>query len=325
MRRWLVLILILVVTEPAAAIIQARQRRLNTTEPTGPLANSGWQWQGVWGNVLGTPISRNTFITAEHVGGTVGDLFTFGGRRYKTVATYDDPNSDLQIWQIRGSFPTFAPLLTDFIEPGATAMIFGRGTLRGPEINVNGQLKGWQWGGASNATSWGMNIIEGSTSGRSDTEAGGASIRGARLFWDFDREGLPVEATVSAGDSGGGIFVQQNGKWKLAGVNFSVQSSFSFPASSDLLSGAILDYGGLKVGNNSVNEQSADIPSRGYASRITLSVPWIHDVLLGNISPSAGPVPTAVGVPEPTSVSMTCGAMLISLARRRRCSKFLSC
>jgi hypothetical protein len=30
---------------------------VNTTEPTGPLANSGWQYQGVWGSFLGTPMS----------------------------------------------------------------------------------------------------------------------------------------------------------------------------------------------------------------------------------------------------------------------------
>jgi hypothetical protein len=36
----------------------------NTTAPTGEYADSGWQYQGRWGNFLGTVISPNCFITA---------------------------------------------------------------------------------------------------------------------------------------------------------------------------------------------------------------------------------------------------------------------
>jgi prolipoprotein diacylglyceryltransferase len=36
----------------------------NTQPPTGSLTNSGWQWQGLWGGVLGTAIAPHYFIAA---------------------------------------------------------------------------------------------------------------------------------------------------------------------------------------------------------------------------------------------------------------------
>ena len=99
-RRLVVVLTVLLSTfaaEPAHAVILYAKRLRNTTAPNGPLASSGWQWEGNWGAFLGTPISKNYFITAEHIGGTVGDAFVFNGRRYYTTATYDDPQSDLQI------------------------------------------------------------------------------------------------------------------------------------------------------------------------------------------------------------------------------------
>ena len=47
----------------------------NTTAPTGLLAGSGWQYLGNWNGFVGTQISPNQFITAAHVGGSVGGSF----------------------------------------------------------------------------------------------------------------------------------------------------------------------------------------------------------------------------------------------------------
>jgi len=57
----------------------------NITAPGGPLAGSGWQFQGEWGATLGTPIAPNYFITASHIGGTEGDSFVFSGSTYPTT------------------------------------------------------------------------------------------------------------------------------------------------------------------------------------------------------------------------------------------------
>src|SRR5713226_4259061 len=51
----------------------------NTTPPTGALTNSGWQYQGLWGTVLGTVIGPHHFVAAQHVGGGIGQGFVFNG------------------------------------------------------------------------------------------------------------------------------------------------------------------------------------------------------------------------------------------------------
>src|SRR5262245_56014849 len=82
----------------------------NTTPPTGSLSDSGWQWQGAWGGFLGTPIAPHHFLTASHVGGSTNQLFRLNGVDYRTIAMFDDPETDLRIWQVDGTFPSFAPL-----------------------------------------------------------------------------------------------------------------------------------------------------------------------------------------------------------------------
>jgi hypothetical protein len=296
-------------------VILASKRALNTTAPTGAFANAGWQYEGEWQGLLGTAISKNAFVTAEHIGGSVGDFFTFAGRRYKVTAGYDDPNSDLQIWHIRGQFPTWAPLNRSLTETGKTAMIFGRGTLRGGEIRQNDQLKGWYWGDASGTTSWGMNQITASSSGKADAENGGARLKGTRLFWTFDRNGLRQEGALSPGDSGGGVFVDNDGVWSLAGVNLATQGDFAFPNSNTVEHGAIVDFGGLNAGNSVLEDTLEDIPSRQFATRIGTQLSWIDSVLKGQVAPTASATP-ATGVPEPTIAAPV--MMILSMIWSRR-------
>src|SRR5438552_1699057 len=71
----------------------------NRSAPSGSIANSGWQWEGKWGSFLGTPIGKNYFMTASHVGGGVGQSLVLNGVSYPTVAMYDDPNTDLRVWK----------------------------------------------------------------------------------------------------------------------------------------------------------------------------------------------------------------------------------
>src|ERR1700732_1306271 len=116
---------------PAVAVILygTGDPSVNTTAPTGAFANSGWQFEGQFDGFLGTVIAPNQFITAKHIGGTVGDIFTFNGTNYTTTAVFPDPSSDLQIWQVSGTFPIQAPLYAG--SPGSEVnlflMVFGRG------------------------------------------------------------------------------------------------------------------------------------------------------------------------------------------------------
>ena len=238
----------------------------NTTAPSGLLADSGWQYLGRWNGFVGTQISPNQFITAAHVGGTVGGSFIgSNGQTYTTtgVAT----QNDLAIWTVTGTLPVFAPLYTGSSENTLDMVMFGRGLGRGDELhapsaNDFNDLRGWTWG--SNQTlRWGTNQF--------DTALTGFPVVGSALAADFDRLGGASEATVASGDSGGATFVRNGSRWELAGVIYGVQSSVRTTPAGPTVSAAVYDFGGL-YGNNGAliaADGPIDIPASFIVSRIS--------------------------------------------------------
>ncbi|HEY7091381.1 MAG TPA: hypothetical protein VH518_25010, partial [Tepidisphaeraceae bacterium] len=237
----LALLLALLFASRASAVILYSSPDRNTSEPgsldnrggwgaspSGPddprrLLGSGWQLQGDFRGFLATPIAPNYFITAKHIGGEqdATNFFVWNGVTYtSTTATgmFDSPNSDLRIWKINQTFPTWAPLYSaesDGSEIGKSLVVFGRGTPRGAEVRTSdGALKGWLWGPDDRVKAWGENVV----SGFDDYNTGDQKL----LTFDFDASGGPNESILSVGDSGGGVFIQSGGVWKLAGINFGV-------------------------------------------------------------------------------------------------------
>ena len=271
----------LLLVRPAAAIILYRtgDPKANTTAPTGDLANSGWQYQGTFGNFLGTPIAPHYFITAQHIGGA--PKFVFRGANYTLVRSFDDPGSDLRIWQVAETFPAYAPLYHGSDEMGQRIAVFGRGTRRGAARIVGGQQRGWEWGTSDFVQRWGENEVASIT----QRATGGQLLRAL-----FDQTGRPQEAHFSAGDSGGGVFVNDGGVWKLAGINFDVDSFASGPDRGGPYNAALYDERGSYTADGSLVSGSAPVPSGFYASRISSSFAWISGVLashLANISTRA--------------------------------------
>ena len=131
----------------------------NTSEPGGILANSGWQYQCLWGGYLGTAIAPRFFISAQHIGGNVGDKCIFKGQEYTTSQFFDDPDGDLRLWRVCETFPVFAPLYANEDEVGKSLVVFGRGTQRGEAVSVGNDVKGWRWGPSDNVRRWGENRI----------------------------------------------------------------------------------------------------------------------------------------------------------------------
>src|SRR3974390_2993534 len=150
-------------TFPAQAVLffHTGDTNFNTTPPMHALTNSGWQFEGQWGDFAGTVISSNCFITAHHVSGVVGEAFTFQNVQYLTVTNYDDPDSDLRIWRVSGQFPIYAPLYTKKNEGGKALIVIGRGTQRGDEVRLKNRLRGWEWGAYDGVQRWGQNHVNG--------------------------------------------------------------------------------------------------------------------------------------------------------------------
>ncbi len=253
----------------------------NTSAPAGVLTNSGWQYQGLWLNFLGTPIAPQYFITANHVGGTTNDVFLFNGLPYHPVAAFKTFDSDLTIWQVRETFPNYAPLYSLSDETNKHLVVFGRGTRRGPPVVVGGQTNGWFWGAADGVQRWGENDVAAITNL-------GVGV-GDMLRVVFDGTGGSNECHLSDGDSSGGVFIQENGVWKLAGINHGVDGEFSTTVNSTPFTAALMDRRGLlqQSGPGPTDWISIDgpqpVPSAFYSTRISANLDWIYSVIDFNL------------------------------------------
>lgn len=311
-----VLTLLWACTTPCAAVLLYRtgDGGQNTTAPTGPVfENSGWQYEGTYGGFLGTIIAPQYFITAQHFG-PQGSTFVHNGIfnggasvTYNIDATansglgyWDIAGTDLRILKVQEVFPYYAPLYTGGAETGLTMVLHGKGGPRGDPVVVSGTLQGWEHGTPDGVPRWGSNTVSGIY----------ASVLGDMVTATFSASGTAEEATLSGGDSGGGLFVNDGGVWKLAGVNYSVDGRFdtnNTVADGSHFDAGLFDRGGLYQGNDSfgwtyIPNLVLDNPSSLYASRI---------------SSNASSIMSIVAVPEPQSAMLVMLGAVLGLKRRR--------
>jgi hypothetical protein len=269
-------LLALLVASTAHGIILFRTAdpNANTTAPTNDPAASGWNYEGQFGGFLGTPIAPHFFLSAGHIGDASNTL-VYGGVTYTVAAHFNDPFSDLNMWQINETFPSFAPLYTKDNERGLRIVAIGRGTQRGNEVLVDGQLRGWFCGNGDGRQRWGENLVFDIVTFSSGPDDG--------LYATFDQNGLPDECHFSSGDSGGAVFIQDEGVWKLAGINYAVDGHFYTDASGNgQFDAAMFDAGGFyeSDGANPPNyvQVPANTPTGLYATRISSKLAWIYYV-----------------------------------------------
>jgi hypothetical protein len=271
---------LLVMLTPVRAVILfgTGDPTANTTPPTSALAGSGWQYEGQFGSFLGTVIAANYFITAKHIGGSVGQTFDFNGTTYTTTAVFPDPSSDLQIWRVAGTFPTHAPLFHGVAgsEVNLNLVVFGRGTQRGNPVTVgnDSHLGGWLWGNSDEVRRWGTNVVG---SIYTDTSFGNL-VRAS-----FDASAGQNEAHLSSGDSGGAVFVfnSNTNAWELVGINLGVDGPFSTSSSgANQFLAAMFDTTGLFVQGDQGNWIAAPNPSAFYATEIAAHEGFIESVVM---------------------------------------------
>jgi len=245
------------------------------------LANSGWQWVGYWSSFQGTPIDAHHFLAANHVGGNVGDSFTYQGVNYTTVRSFADPASDLRIWEVREAFPSWAPLYRAGTEVGRGLIVYGRGVTRGTEVRTTvagtgvavGSLAGWQWAGTDGKLRWGQNTVV--------STVANASF-GEQLYATFDQTGGVNECHLGSYDSSAPVFINDGSSWKLAGVAGLVDASFNTTNSGSGFNAFLFDVRGLYYGNSSSwtpISSTAPVPSGFYATRVSARTAWIDSTL----------------------------------------------
>jgi hypothetical protein len=174
---------------------------------------------------------------------------------------------------VSGTFPTFAPLYTGSDEVGKSLVVFGRGAPRGSPVMAGSDLKGWFLQSPDGVQRWGTNVVSGITTGTAQ--------QGDFLTAAFDHIG-GTEASLSFGDSGGAVFIQDAlGNWKLAGINYGIDSPYSLQASgSNPFNADLFDQNGYYLKNDQTSMwESASGPGHFYATRISSNDAWIMSVI----------------------------------------------
>lgn len=308
----LVMFLLWACARPSEAIIfySTGDVNHNTAAPTGSFEDSGWQYGVKYGSFLGTIIGAQYVITAQHFGtqGTTllhSGIFNGGAdvvynidAAFNGGAGYHDiAGTDLRILKVQELFPYYAPIFTGTLQAGLTLVTHGMGGPRGAEILVGGDLQGWEHGPADGTPRWGSNTIQSVI----------PSAIGDLIRATFSADGTTEEATLSVGDSGGGVFVNDSGIWKLAGVNYSVDGSFDTNAivgDGSEFNAALFERGGLYQGSDAFGWSPAPAgPSSMYASSVTGNAATIMSIAL---------------VPEPHSALLVMTALAAGGLQRRR-------
>lgn len=294
---WLLAVSILApIKLPALIFYSTGDPSFNTTEPSGKLAGSGWQYVGEWGSTVGTAISPHLFITAKHVGGTVGQSFFFQNRSYKTVALFTSPDHDLAVWEICGSLPTYAPLYRTNDEISKSLVVFGRGSPRGAAVTITNHLGphiiGWEWGPLDGRLRWGENKVL-------NFVDGGARL-GSLLAAAFDASTGVNEATLGGEDSGSPVFIQSNGTWRLAAISYGASGHYSTTLNGIGFSAAIFDQRGLYVGEPGTWTQVEDgpvaRPGGFFSTRIFPHLDWVTSIIA--TTPDRDPILQKADTPE---------------------------
>ena len=246
MRTALLLALLLLIPASADSIL------IDSGDGTGnvaaPADDPGWDNVGRAG-LNAVYVGYGWALTASHVSPTQMSL---AGRTYPVAAgsqvifSHDaTSNADLMAFRL-DPFPRHLPVLpiaqaTPSLQTPVT--MIGHGRPRGTATTWMG-TGGYAWA-AGMVKRWGTNRIGGVVAGSgvptnaTTLQIGGTTTRA--LVVDFSQGTGEEECTVTVGDSGGGLFVNDGGSWQLAGIHFALGAFANQPAETSL-------YGNLSYG-----------------------------------------------------------------------------
>ncbi len=342
-------------TTPASAIVIRPDSEGNDPSfDTPPDSVLGAWINPTWGNGSCVVVGPNQVITTAHQGAQSGATIKLVIDGVETTFIVGDTNrhdqADLRVAKLwtEGGQPAnlsdYVSLYTGTDEVGQNVIIGGWGMVRGAEVKrgpVN--VIGYEWAHAElDNPSWGWN-----ESSRTETKTQGSYTSNTIAAVFNDAEG---QASIADADSGGGAFIDDDGVWKVAGLNAYVErvdeSRFGdtmwfvrASSYSDWIAGIVLDYpivpgdanwdGEVDAddfailvqnwdpfGQNINTWETGDFTGDGTVGNADLAL------VLANWTGSQASLDDAMAsaafVPEPTSLAVLLTGALAVLARRRR-------
>lgn len=182
-------------------------------------------------------------LTARHVG--MGEI-ALDGVMYKpargskrSLLNETGSAADAMIFELdpEAGLPDLPilPIAREALRPGEEVLVvgFGRGREKVIEFELDGRIEfGFTWT-AKGQKRWGTNRIE---SNFEILNQGSYSTRALTFRFDepLSPQATRYETHAAVGDSGGGVFVERDGQWQLAGLMISVAGDARMPGSSTL-------------------------------------------------------------------------------------------
>ena len=215
--------------DASAVLIESGDGSGNTSAPAD---DPGWAHVGTRNNLSVVYLGRRWVLTANHVG--VGNV-VIDGQLYAPVpgsaVQFENPDTslvDLLAFKIFGD-PNL-PRLALASEPPAVGdplVAIGHGRNRGSATSFMG-FGGYNWGGG-NSMRWGTNLV-------SEIDVVVDTTRSfAATFSDpLDFDATADEAAGANGDSGGAVFIEVEGSWRLAGTIFAISQYAEQPSTTSI-------------------------------------------------------------------------------------------
>lgn len=208
----------------------------NTLPPPDP--SCGWRHVGEWRNSSGVAVGAHHVLAAAHTGDHVDATFRLDGVVYAALASRD-VGPDLRLIRLDGpALPSWAELYRRADEISKPVMLIGFGCTRGEPVLTGDIQNGWRWGDHGKR-SWGTNIVDEARTERVD------DIEMQCLRFAMLPERGPTGGSFAAYDSGGGTFIQDGPTWNLAGINTSVDPTYTDPQTNQPFRAAIWNPAGM--------------------------------------------------------------------------------
>lgn len=206
------LIVLLMSCLPGQAIITTN----NTMAGTDPSGINGFNWDYVvnFNDSSSVAVDPYWLLTAAHVADDFGNTsVTVNGQTYNQIGEIYNPTADLALIQLDKALPGYYSLYAGPYPTQTNRRLTGLMVGYGVTGAVVDQYNYTFGSTGKGVERWGYNKIDGALT---YTGATGKNNSGFRMY--FNTADTPLEAGAGTGDSGSGVFVNDGGVWKLAGI-----------------------------------------------------------------------------------------------------------
>ena len=212
---WAFAAVVALISAPALGIVEGRTDISDFSDPGSDWYGFNWDYIGSVNSGSAVAVGQRYMITNRHFTTYVGHTVTVQGVDYTVQEVINAPlfsgdAPDLRVIKLETPLPGYYDIYNGTF-PGANDKVIMAGTGYSGTIDVPGSTYTWNTG-TGRQLRWGTNEQAGFTNITS------GSYRSFCNILNFDVGDTEYEAGIASGDSGGGMFYNDGGTWKLAGI-----------------------------------------------------------------------------------------------------------